>query len=69
MANWGAMQVLADLVIACLLICFWMVADARERGMNPWPYVAITLFAGSFGPLLYLLRRPSGEPRAVTSAA
>lgn len=68
-ANWGAAQLLADLVIACGLICLWMVVDARERDMNPWPYVAITLFAGSFGPLLYLFRRSGGERRAVTSAA
>ena len=46
---------LLDLVIACLLISSWMVIDARANGRNPWPYVAITLAAGSFGPLLYLL--------------
>ena len=54
-ANLGAIQVLWDLVIVCLLACFWMVADARRRGRNAWPFVAITLFAGSFGPLLYIL--------------
>jgi hypothetical protein len=34
-----------------------MVADARTRGLNAWPFVAITLVAGSFGPLFYLVMR------------
>ncbi len=58
LANPGSGQVLADLVVACLLICTWMVKDARERGGNAWPFVIVTLAAGSFGPLLYLLLRP-----------
>ena len=57
LANPGSAQVLADLVVACLLICVWMVKDARERGANAWPFVLVTLAAGSFGPLLYLLLR------------
>lgn len=55
--SWGAGQVLADLVIACTLGCFWMVSDARTRGLNPWPFVGLTLAAGSFGLLGYLLVR------------
>lgn len=65
LAGPGAMQILADLVILGALACVWMVADARARGANPWPFVVITLFAGSFGPLLYLLarqRRTAGRP-------
>ena len=54
-ASPGSLQVAFDLVIACLLISFWMVSDARAHGRNPWPFVLITLVAGSFGPLLYLL--------------
>lgn len=53
----GAMQVLADLVIVCALACFWMITDARRTGLNAWPYAAITVAAGAFGPLLYLVRR------------
>ena len=47
-AGW---QVITDLVIVCTLAIFWMVSDARKTG----PYVVVTLAAGSFGPLFYLL--------------
>ena len=50
-----------------IMACIWMVNDARARGQNAWPFVALTLALGSFGPLLYLalreLRQPA--PRAV----
>jgi len=54
---WGAAQVFVDLVIVAFLACVWMINDARERGLSAWPFVAITLVAGSFGLLLYLLAR------------
>jgi hypothetical protein len=56
-ANVAALQILLDLVITCLLISSWMIADARAKGLKAWPFVGITLAAGSFGPLLYLLYR------------
>ena len=55
--SWGGAQVLTDLVILAVMACIWMVGDARERGMSAWPFIAITLVAGSFGPLLYLVVR------------
>jgi hypothetical protein len=55
--NWGTRQVLADLVLMGLLCCGWMVPDAKGRGINPWPFVLVTLVGGSFGPLFYLVRR------------
>ncbi len=55
--NWGTVQVLCDLVIVCLLAIIWMINDARSRGINAWPYVVVTVLAGSFGPLFYLLKR------------
>ena len=57
LANWGTAQVLCDLVVTSLLAIIWMVNDARSRGTNAWPFVVVTLLAGSFGPLLYLLKR------------
>ena len=55
--SWGGAQVFVDLVIVCILACTWMVNDARERRLSAWPFVVITLAAGSFGPLLYLVVR------------
>jgi hypothetical protein len=55
--SWGAAQVFTDLVIACLLACLWMVHDAKKQNLSAWPFVALTLAAGSFGPLCYLLIR------------
>ena len=54
---WGPAQVFADLVILAVLACFWMVRDGRAHGLNPWPFVVLTVLAGSFGPLLYLVMR------------
>lgn len=58
-AGW---QVFTDLVIALLLILLWLVPDARSKGRNPWPWVVITLAAGSFGPLLYLATSKADAP-------
>ena len=55
--SWGAAQVLVDLVIACGLACYWMLNDVRERGVSAWPFIALTLVLGSFGPLFYLVTR------------
>ena len=49
-AGW---QVLADLVIACVLLLCWIIPDARAKNRNPWGYVVLTLFLGSIGPLAY----------------
>jgi hypothetical protein len=66
--SWGGGQVLADLVIACLLACVWMLKDAKSRGVSAWPFIAVTLVAGSFGPLLYLLVRELSAKKTVPAA-
>ncbi|MEE2730629.1 MAG: DUF2834 domain-containing protein [Pseudomonadota bacterium] len=64
LASPGAMQILLDLVIAGGLICCWIVLDARQRGVNPWPWVLVTFAVGSIAPLVYLLwREYSPQPR------
>ena len=68
--SWGAAQVFFDLVILAALACVWMVNDARARGRNPWPFVALTLVAGCFGVLFYLIGGElRGRSRAVRQEA
>ncbi|MEQ9529485.1 MAG: DUF2834 domain-containing protein [Parvibaculaceae bacterium] len=55
--TYAGMQVLSDLVIVCVLAILWMVRDAKTSGVNPWPFVALTLAAGAFGVLFYLVAR------------
>jgi len=57
-AGW---QVITDLVIACVLLLTWLIPEAKRKGRNPWPFVGITLFLGSFGPLLYLATAKSAS--------
>ena len=54
-ASYGSMQIFVDLVIALTLVMVWMWRDAKSSGRNIWPWIAITLVAGSFGPLLYFI--------------
>ena len=57
--SFGAAQVFVDLVIALTIVMVWMWRDAKATGRNPWPWIVVTLAAGSFGPLVYLLTRKS----------
>ncbi len=54
-AGW---QVFTDLVIAIILIAVWMIRNARETGRNVIPYLILSVFLGSIGPLLYLVMAP-----------
>lgn len=58
MASVGAWQLLVDFVITSLLLLGYIARDARLTGRKLWPYAVITIAAGSFGPLLYLLLAP-----------
>lgn len=65
LTNSANTQVFVDLSIALLLINFWMIQDTRRRGdslIALCPYLLISLFFGSFGPLLYLLQRAFRKP-------
>jgi hypothetical protein len=58
--TFGGAQVFTDLVIALTLAMVWMWHDAKAKGRNAWPWIALTLVTGSFGPLIYLLtQRPA----------
>ena len=60
-ASLGAMQILLDLTICCVILASWMIMDARKRGVVAWPWVLATLFVGSISPLLYLIVREFGK--------
>ncbi|BDX05640.1 hypothetical protein [Planctobacterium marinum] len=53
----GTMQILFDLVISCLVFSCWMLADAKARKVNPWPWLLAILATGSIAILVYLLVR------------
>jgi hypothetical protein len=60
----AGIQVFVDLFIACVLIIVWMWKDAKATNRNVWPWIAITLAIGSFGPLLYLLTGKSSDDKS-----
>lgn len=60
----GSLQILLDLGIACLIICSWIIGDARARGVNPVPWVIATFSIGTIAPLAYLLVREYQLERA-----
>lgn len=63
-AGW---QIVLDLWILSVLLLGFLWRDARANSRRFWPYALLTLTAGSFGPLLYLLlapRRAAAGPSA-----
>ncbi len=67
--NLATLQVFGDLVIALSVFVIWMVGDARARGIGALPYVVATLFLGSIGALLYLIRRELAAAPARTASS
>jgi hypothetical protein len=51
-ASVGAWQILLDLLSMAAVAMMFIWRDARREGRSFWPFAAITLVAGSFGPLL-----------------
>ena len=50
-------QILADLFICAGFFIVWLKQDAKRMNRNFYFWTMLTLIAGSFGPLLYLLTR------------
>lgn len=68
--NAVGIQLLTDLVIALSLFVTWMIPDARQRGITPFPYLVLILTLGSIGALAYMIRRQAqAEPQAMRAAA
>lgn len=68
LANPGSTQVTLDLIVSSLLLVGFVVRDARANGRAWWPFALITLVAGSFGTLAYLLW-PAPRGRAASAPA
>lgn len=58
LSNGPSLQVATDLGIALSMILIVIYQDAKRSDRRFWPYMIITLFLGSFGPLLYLILSP-----------
>jgi cytochrome bd-type quinol oxidase subunit 2 len=54
-ANAGSLQILLDLVVSSVLLMVFVARDAKATGRTWWPWALVTLAAGSFGTLGYLL--------------
>lgn len=65
-ASGASLQIILDLVMACILASVWIRRDSRRTGRRCAPWYALMLLAGSYGPLLYLL---SGWIRSRRKAA
>ena len=64
--GWGA-QVFLDLVIAAVISLTYIVPEAKQKGINPWPTVVGAVLLGSISLLAYLLHRAVVERRAATA--
>jgi hypothetical protein len=54
--GWGP-QILTDLVIACVVVTFWLIPDARKHNISPWPFVVGIPLLGSVSTLAYITLR------------
>jgi len=62
-------QVLIDLVIACTLIISWMYRDGKRHQIFVLPYIVVTLFLGTIGPMMYLIHKEfKKQPKALPEA-
>jgi len=65
---WGA-QIVIDFLLAVAVALGFVFSDARQRGINPWPFVVLTLGLGSIGLLGYLVHRERASSPSTRLAA
>ena len=49
----SGVQITLDLFLANGMLLAMMYGDAQKREVTFWPWIALTLLAGSIGPLFY----------------
>ena len=73
LANLWSVQVFLDLCIASCFAAIWVVRDARAKGVNPWPWLAMVVPTGSLALLAYAVvhgfREPAARGRLHSAAA
>ncbi|MDH5676257.1 MAG: hypothetical protein OEZ06_29320 [Myxococcales bacterium] len=63
------LQVVADLLTALTFAALWIARDAKQRGINPLPFVLLMVLLGSGGPLLYMAMRSAKKPAEMNTKA
>ena len=64
----SSLQILMDLVVACLIISSWMIGDARARGVMVWPWIVAVVATGTLAILLYLIVREYAKAPSAKTA-
>jgi hypothetical protein len=67
-SGWGV-QVGVDLVVGISLGLFFAAPEAKKYGINPWPYVGLTLLTGSIGFFAFAARILYVRSRTITPPA
>ncbi|MFK7931106.1 MAG: hypothetical protein AB8H79_23170 [Myxococcota bacterium] len=65
--GWASAQVLVDLVLSCLVALFYVVPDARRRGVWAWPLVVLTVLLGSLALMMWMVVRGRWPATAAAS--
>lgn len=55
--NSATLQIFIDLILCASLLILWIRHDSKQLNRNFPFWAMLTLIAGAFGPLLYLLTR------------
>ncbi len=68
MSPWE-LQIIIDLTVALTIGVVWMWRDAKKRGVQPLPFLILTLLTGSIGLLIYLIRHRDGKSLTKTTTS